>query len=407
MAPRTTEPDMSDSTHAHDVRCPDHAADVRGTGRAARPPGGQPDRRFVGASATAQRQDSTAWWTLGRQGRQQAGDCGIWVLDSRGYCVADDRRNGLEVGVRFRTSSPVLVTGVRLYRVDPSQLRVSLWDEQGNRIGSGLVTAGVANGWTDVAFDSPVQVGPGATYTASYFSPRTMYAFEYGFFADRTLTEGPVTALAHTEASPNGVHCYDDAVCGSYPVRGHRQSNYWVSPLWQRVGARPSRRPLRRGPPVAAVPRVRGRAPARLRGRARRPRGSSGGRPSPAPRGCRCGSGSPSRSAGRACTTAAVRLTRPGGGPCPARLTLSKDASRLVVSPKAALSAGRPTGSGRHQDQGRRRRPPRPAAEEARPAGRDLELQDPRTRLTPDRLRAATERTVPASVRCPDSRRRS
>ena len=291
---------------------------------------------FVGASASAQRQDSTAWWALGRQGRQQAGDCGIWVLDSRGYCVADDRRNGLEVGVRFRTSSPVLVTGIRLYRVDPSQLRVSLWDQQGNRIGSGLVTAGVANGWTDVAFDSPVQVGPGATYTASYFSPRTMYAFEYGFFADRTMTEGPVTALAHTEASPNGVHCYDDAVCGSYPVRGHRQSNYWISPLWQRDAGVPGPSPTPTRPPGGgpggpgqgptptpgaskAAPRVVGWQVKPRSGRAQ----------------VRIRFSEPLRAS--SVKPRAVRLLRGNGAAVKARLRLSKNAAEVTLTPTASL----------------------------------------------------------------------
>ena len=47
------------------------------------------------------------------------------------------------------------------------------------------------------------------------------------------MDRGPGTALASTEADPNGVHCYHDAACGSFPVNGYQSSSYWVTPLWQ------------------------------------------------------------------------------------------------------------------------------------------------------------------------------
>ena len=84
-----------------------------------------------------------------------------------------------------------------------------------------------------MTFDQPVTIAPGTTYVASYFTPGTKYAFSYGYFADTARTVGPVTALASTDADPNGVHCYDDAACGSFPVNGYKHSSYWVTPLWQ------------------------------------------------------------------------------------------------------------------------------------------------------------------------------
>ena len=83
-----------------------------------------------------------------------------------------------------------------------------------------------------MTFDAPVTIAPGTTYIASYFTPNTKYAFGYEYFADQPRTVGPVTALASTDADPNGVHCYDGAPCGSFPVRGYRNSSYWVTPLW-------------------------------------------------------------------------------------------------------------------------------------------------------------------------------
>ena len=146
--------------------------------------------------------------------------------------MADDVRNGLEVGVRFETSQPVQVTGVRIYRVDSSTLTGSLWDATGTRLATGTFAGRGASGWQDLTFDAPVTVVPGQTYVASYYTPKTRYAFEYGYFASAARTVGPITALRSTSAAPNGVHCYDDRSCGSFPVRGFRDSTYWVSPLW-------------------------------------------------------------------------------------------------------------------------------------------------------------------------------
>ncbi|WP_114423000.1 DUF4082 domain-containing protein [Nocardioides houyundeii] len=191
------------------------------------------------ASANGQR-ESVGLWPTGYQAQQTASDCGKWALDANNFCVADDARNGLEVGVKFRTARSLEITGLRIYRADSAELRGSLWDSDGNRLRSGLFPPQSGNGWQDMRFDQPVAIQPGRTYVASYFTPRTKYAFRYGFFADSSHTVGPITALQATDAEPNGVHCYDDAACVSFPVRAFRNSTYWVTPLWEAAAGDPS-----------------------------------------------------------------------------------------------------------------------------------------------------------------------
>ncbi|MCA1984435.1 DUF4082 domain-containing protein [Nocardioides nematodiphilus] len=174
----------------------------------------------------------TGLWPTSFNAHQTAADCGRWKLSPDGFCVADDARNGLEVGVRFRTSQRVQITGVRIYRVDTATLTGSLWDASGRLLAHGAFAPGPANAWQDMRFAKPVTIAPGGIYVASYFTPRTRYAFRYDYFADAGRTVGPITAVAATTGHPNGVFCYDDAVCGSYPVRGYRNSSYWVTPLW-------------------------------------------------------------------------------------------------------------------------------------------------------------------------------
>ncbi|MDH2414196.1 DUF4082 domain-containing protein [Nocardioides sp. CER19] len=186
----------------------------------------------VAPAPASGRVTTTGLWPTSFRAHQTAADCGRWRLDEHGFCVADDTRNGLELGVRFRTSRVLRVTGVRIYRFDTATLRASLWSSSGTLLARGTFAPGPANAWQDMTFPAPVTIVPGRTYVASYFSPNTRYAFRYGYFARSGRTVGPVTALRSTDREPNGVHCYEDAICGSFPVRGYRSSTYWVTPLW-------------------------------------------------------------------------------------------------------------------------------------------------------------------------------
>lgn len=206
------------------------------------------------AAHAADEGDMTGLWPTTFQAGQTAADCGRWSLDANDFCVADDARNGLELGVRFQSSREVRITGVRIYRYDPGQLRASLWDSSGTLLARGRFADGPISAWQDVRFSEPVTIEPGETYTASYFSPRTRYGFRYEYFAS-SRTVGPITALRSTAGHPNGVYCYDDAPCGSFPVRSHRSSTYWVSPLWQEPTATGATPPPPTGPqPPAAGP---------------------------------------------------------------------------------------------------------------------------------------------------------
>lgn len=231
-----------------------------------------PAAMALDAPQTAGDGDVTGLWPATFRAGQIAADCGRWRLDDNGFCVADDARNGLELGVRFRTSRAVPITGVRIYRYDPAELRASLWDSTGRLLARGRFADGPLSAWQDMRFSGPVTIEPGETYTVSYFSPRTRYGFRYEYFASSARTVGPITALRSTAADPNGVYCYDDAPCGSYPVQSYRSSTYWVTPLWEESAAAgapspPSTgtQPPATGTPATPAPRVLRVTPATLR----------------------------------------------------------------------------------------------------------------------------------------------
>ena len=267
--------------------------------------------------------DPEGLWSPSFASGQSAADCGKWRLDENNFCVADDARNGLELGTRFRSSTRVKITGVRIYRADPGRLQASLWTSKGTLLARGRFADRTSNGWQDMTFDDPVTIAPGRTYIASYFTPATKYAFQYGYFT-QARTVGPVTALQADDDSPNGVHCYQDAGC-SFPVRAYRDSSYWVTPLWMDAGDEPTDP----SPPgdESGPPRVTATTP-----------GASANRV-PARAHIKVRFSEPVRRS--TLTGSTVRLLRKGSAR-PVRVTLRYDADqrRLVLTPRSGLRPG-------------------------------------------------------------------
>ena len=175
---------------------------------------------FPAGAGLASSSDSQAvgLWDSDFRAEMTAEDCGHWRLNTQGFCSANDARNGVELGVKFRASRTLLVTGVRVYRTDLKTITGTLWTAEGRSLATGTFAPADSSGWQDLAFSEPVAISPGRTYIASYHSPATKYAFKYHFFDDE-LTRGPVTALRAVEGDPNGVHCYDNARRCTFPTR--------------------------------------------------------------------------------------------------------------------------------------------------------------------------------------------
>jgi hypothetical protein len=269
---------------------------------------------------------SVALWDPDFSPLLTAAQCETWRLDERGFCTADDARNGVELGLKFQTSSTLLVTGVRVYRVDLATVTGSLWDAAGNRLATGTFDPAATTGWQDLTFATPVRISPGRTYLASYYSPATKYAFAYGYFRDQ-LVRGPVTALRGVDGDPNGAHCYDVApLCQSFPTRGYRDSTYWVTPIWQNPPGEPVPPPAVPAPPSdVQPPTVRATSP------------SDGARRVGRERSITITFSEVVRSS--LLTTANVRLLRKGQRkPVPVRLRYEASTRRLTVDPVRRLA---------------------------------------------------------------------
>jgi hypothetical protein len=185
--------------------------------------------------ASAATTDGALWVSSTTGNATMAEDCGTGggprsITDDH-FCMIDDY-GSVELGVKFTSSRPVLITGVRVYRVDPGAVTGSLWSADGQWITGGTFAAQTGPGWQDLHFDSPIPIEPDTTYVASYSAPNGDYAFEWNYFTGRSRTVGPITALESVDADANGVFCYAYQDCASFPTYTYYDTNYWVSPLW-------------------------------------------------------------------------------------------------------------------------------------------------------------------------------
>ncbi len=152
--------------------------------------------------------------------------CSIWPGTATPAVAADPDTLPLEVGVKFRTSQPGFITGIRYYKstANTGTHVGSLWSSAGTKLASATFTTESVSGWQEVALSAPVAVSANTTYVASYYAPNGRYAADDGYFTTAT-TRGPLSALADGTDGLNGVY---RAGSTGFPTQGYRASNYWV-----------------------------------------------------------------------------------------------------------------------------------------------------------------------------------
>jgi hypothetical protein len=168
-------------------------------------------------------------------------DCGMFSRDTNNFCWTEGGDGnlagpGVELGVKFSSSRDMSITGVRVYRVSPGAVTGHLWDGAGGApMATGAFSGSDTHSWQDLLFSQPVAIQAGHTYVASYHVPDAQYAIQYDFFATSGYAAGPITALSSLDSSGNGVYCYDTdpTNCAVFPVNTYRDTNYWVTPLWE------------------------------------------------------------------------------------------------------------------------------------------------------------------------------
>ncbi|MEU8384469.1 DUF4082 domain-containing protein [Streptosporangium sp. NPDC048865] len=137
---------------------------------------------------------------------------------------------GVSVGVKFRSTAPGLVKGIRFYK-GPQNTGThvgSLWTATGQPLASATFVDETATGWQEVRFESAVPIQADTTYVASYHTTSGYYSTSR-FYFNTQYKRGPLIALANGAQGGNGTYTYS---AGSvFPTNSYQATNYWVDVL--------------------------------------------------------------------------------------------------------------------------------------------------------------------------------
>jgi len=148
--------------------------------------------------------------------------------------TSNDRQSkaGQEVGLRFRSSSPGFITGIRFYKTtgNTGTHIGELYSNGGTRLAQATFTNETATGWQTVMFANQVAINANTTYVAAYFSAAGNYVEDNGYFASTGVTNGNLTALKDGTDGCNGPYLYSAAP--AFPTKCYKSANYWVDVIY-------------------------------------------------------------------------------------------------------------------------------------------------------------------------------
>jgi hypothetical protein len=140
--------------------------------------------------------------------------------------------NSVELGVRFRTSTAGLITGLRFYK-GPQNTGThvgNLWQADGTLLASVTFTNETASGWQQADLPIPIPVAADTTYIASYHTNAGYYSVNAAYFASSGFSNPPLTALRNGEDGGNGVYIYG---VSAFPSYAYNSNNYWVDVVFK------------------------------------------------------------------------------------------------------------------------------------------------------------------------------
>ncbi|MDP4212837.1 MAG: DUF4082 domain-containing protein [Bacteroidota bacterium] len=155
----------------------------------------------------------------------------IFTNQTPGSVTSNDGK-ALELGVKFSSSTPGYITGVRFYKTSGNMGTHigELYSSSGIPLAQATFTNESGTGWQTASFSTPVAIKANTTYIAAYFSSDGNYTYTYDYFSNPVFNS-PLTALAAGTDGPNGVYCYSSGPAFPSSANGNKL-NYWVDVLF-------------------------------------------------------------------------------------------------------------------------------------------------------------------------------
>ena len=154
----------------------------------------------------------------------------LWPSSATPAVIDPNDGTPIEVGVRFQSSIPGSIIGLRFYKAatNTGTHIGHIWSATGALLGTATFANESASGWQQVTFASPITLAANTQYIASYYAPAGHYSADVNYFATNPLNSAPLQAPANTTADPNGLYVYTSSSGGGFPTNSYSSTNYWV-----------------------------------------------------------------------------------------------------------------------------------------------------------------------------------
>ena len=155
-----------------------------------------------------------------------AASVSIWSSAATPQGVDSDS-GAIEIGVRFRSDTNGVITGLRFYKYSSNAgAHVgNLWTNTGTLLATATFVGETGSGWQQVTFATPVSIAANTTYVASYHTNVGHYGASSGYFASG-VDNAPLHALQDGVGGSNGVYRYGKT--SGFPNQTYHSTNYWV-----------------------------------------------------------------------------------------------------------------------------------------------------------------------------------
>jgi len=156
----------------------------------------------------------------------------IWSSASVPGIAADPDTSAVEIGLKFRSDSNGVITGIRFYKgtANTGTHVGNLWTSSGQLLASVTFTNETASGWQQANFSTPVPISANTVYVASYHTNVGRYAGDNNYFATSGVDTPPLHALPNSTTGGNGVYRYGSS---GFPNQTYQASNYWVDVVFK------------------------------------------------------------------------------------------------------------------------------------------------------------------------------
>jgi methionine-rich copper-binding protein CopC len=131
--------------------------------------------------------------------------CSLFGTTYTPYITSDTDSGAYELGVKFQSTVPGWVAGVRFYKGSGNggTHTGSLWTSSGTQLATGAFTNETASGWQTLTFACPVPISANTTYVASYYDPEGHYSVDEEYFASQ-VNAPPLIGLKADYLTANG-----------------------------------------------------------------------------------------------------------------------------------------------------------------------------------------------------------